>query len=66
MITTITKEEAECKVAELVYWLTHTYDVKRERKLKEAQRDYWIGKLVLMDEYKIDKIVIRHNYNPIN
>lgn len=55
---TITKKEAETKVAELVAWLAYADDVNRERKLKEAQRNYWIGKLVFMDEFDMDKIVI--------
>lgn len=49
----ITKQEAEIKVAELVSWLAYADDVNQLRKLKEIQRNYYIGKLVFMDEYKI-------------
>ena len=55
---TITKKEAENKVAELVRWLAYANDIHQLRKLKEVQRNYWIGKLVFMDEYNLDKIVI--------
>lgn len=55
---TITKQEAESKVAELVAWLAYADDVTHLRKLKEVQRNYWIGKLVFMDEHNMDKIVV--------
>jgi len=58
MTKTITKKEAEVKVAELVAWLAHADDLNSERKLKEVQRNYWIGKLVFMDEHNLDKIII--------
>ncbi|MFD2566104.1 hypothetical protein [Pseudotenacibaculum haliotis] len=54
----ITKQEAEVKAQECIAWLAYADEVHRNRKLKEAQRNYWLGKLVHMDEYGLDKMTI--------